>query len=135
MPSPLDFSTTLIADVNGAAFEPVELIVSGGGGGGRAAASPHRCRETSYLDECRTAHRPVNLVVHKASCGVGRSGSLPPMQTRLNLNYRQAHLGQDTDEEVVHVQGTRRTLNNRLLEARGFYFIFFRNICWKFGFS
>ncbi len=94
----VDYSTTLIKDINARQhFEPVELIVNSG--------SSSNLHQATYLEEQQSfQHRPmnrfepVNLVIHKP--GLGRSGSLPPIKSR--VNYKNSHHVVETADEHRH---------------------------------
>lgn len=111
----VDFSTTLIKDINqhhGHSlfnYEPIELIFNrfGGVGGGAdhhmsnfynsssSAASYMREMNEFYssraaaaaLPTITTRFEPINLIIHKPH---NRSGSLPPLISRLNFNSSAA---------------------------------------------
>ena len=115
LPMQSDFSTTLIKDINqrhNHHFEPIELIINRSE---NAAHHHQHCAfdsnsSTTYIRECDSNHfvhrqlnrfEPVNMIIHKPVCHC-RSGSLPPLISRINLKPCATHSEfdhTDTDDE------------------------------------
>jgi hypothetical protein len=89
----IDFSTTLIKDIN-QHFEPVELIINRNESlnQNQYVATPilSNMSSSTYVREIDNFHQrnnlnrfePVNLIIHKP---LNRSGSLPPLVSRINF--------------------------------------------------
>ncbi len=96
-----DFSTTLIKDIN-QHYEPVELILNRSdsvhSNTGAAAIS-----SSTYIKEVDQRHvnrfEPVNVVFPRPVYGMGRSGSLPPVVSRLNYKSSARSDFEHTDTE------------------------------------
>ena len=109
----IDFSTTLIKDINQNKhqFEPVELIVNSSASlrgpspfahhNMSSATSAHNSSNTYIADVDEFHHKPmnrfepINLIIQKPTCGLGRSGSLPPIRSR--INYKSSSVRNDFD--------------------------------------
>lgn len=96
-----DFSTTLIKDVHPRHYEPIELIINRDSSMCSAMHTNAACNcSSSYIDSCCFHHRPlhrfepINLIVHKC-----RSGSLPPLISRINFRSSAKSDFEHTDTE------------------------------------
>lgn len=104
--SNVDFSTTLIKDVN-PHYEPVELIIGRSENNINHSGSVHtNLSSSTYVKEIDSFHHkplqrfePINLIIHKPN---HRSGSLPPSCSRVNFKSSMARSDfehTDTEDE------------------------------------
>lgn len=110
-----DFSTTLIKDVN-PHYEPVELIIN-------RSDTIHPTSSSTYIREVENFHHrplhrfePVNLIFQKPHSSYSRSGSLPPLISRINFKSsatRSDFDHTDTEDDSSYYYYSDRYYDNR----------------------
>lgn len=105
-----DFSTTLIKDIN-QHYEPVELILNHPHHHQVHAAATTAASSSTYIKEVDdfqhhlhqrqqlNRFEPVNLIFPRPFYGMGRSGSLPPVVSRVNYKASTRSDFEQTDTE------------------------------------